>query len=143
MSQIIQAVFFTILGGAISSASGLFIANYRRTKDAKDDFGRFVSTKIGEVPKRDVLGFYKSSKPAIREAVHRFMHYLKTEKRASIQSLWEEYDSVTDQQLDPINEGKMGEVFRDLQKLTNPPTKFNSPHEVVRYYLDEFYKFSA
>lgn len=141
MSQFIQSAFFTVLGGFIAGGVGLCLANHRRVLDAKDAFGVFIRGKIGGLPKREVGDFYKSTKPAIRAEVHQFWHFLNREQRTRLDRLWKEYDEIQAHELDPQNEATMGEAMRSFSKLAG--IEFQSPYEVVRFYLDEFYKFSA
>jgi hypothetical protein len=117
-------------------------ARNRLTK-AKDDFGGFIRDKIGTLPERDVGEFYKSTKPSIRVAVQHVWHFLTEDQRSRLDELWIVYDQIPAEKFDPKHEGKMGETMRALSKIAKPPAEFQKPSEIVRYYLDEFYKFSA
>ena len=114
----------------------------RRIIGAKDEFGVFIREKIAALPERGVGEFYAATKPAIRDAVFQVWHFLSSdEQRNRLDRLWREYDEIQAQEFDRAHEGAMGEVIGALYKVAG--AEFQSPHEIVRYYLDEFYKFSV
>ena len=128
-----------IIGGCVA----IYVWRGKRTKDAKDAFGGFIREQIGALQQRGIREFYERTKPSIRDAVHRVWHFHTEERRSRLDRLWSEYDQITAQELDSNNEGEMGEAMRRLSQIANPPADLQTPHEIVRYYLDEFYKFSA
>ena len=133
--------FFTILGGAVSGFIGWFSASRKRVRDAKDTFAVFMSQKIAQIPKRGLADFYQRTKPGIRDEVARIRPFLSIRDKDTIDRLWREYDEIPAQELDRAHEGAMGDVMRDLNKLAG--SEFQSPYEIIRFYLDSFYKLSA
>jgi len=132
---------FTILGGAISGLIGWFAASRKRVRDAKDTFAVFMSQKLAQIPKRDLADFYQRTKPSIRDEVARIRPFLSIRDKDTIDRLWREYDEIPALELDRAHEGAMGEVMRALNKLAG--SEFQSPDEIIRYYVDSFYKMSA
>ena len=130
-----------VIGGVIGGSVVLYNRRKSRVQTAKDAFGVFIREKLGELPKREVAEFYAKTKPGIRDAVQRVGHYLTREKRTRLERAWKDYDEIPAQVLDRRHEGAMGEAIRDLHKVAG--AEFQSPYEIVKFYLDLFYEFSA
>jgi hypothetical protein len=139
-SPLIRA-FFTVLGGVISGLIGWFAASRKRVRDAKDTFAVFMSQKLVQIPQRDLADFYQRTKSDIRDEVARVRPFLPIRAKERIDQLWKEYDEIPTQDLNRANEGARGELARALYKKAG--AEFQSAHEIIRYYLNEFYKLSA
>jgi hypothetical protein len=109
----------------------------------KAEFGVIIQQHIVTLPERGVMEFYSRTKTAIRDAVFRVRRFITDEQRAGLDRLWREYDQIPARELDPKHEGAKGEMVRALCKIAKPPSEFKTPCEIVRYYLDEFYKCAA
>ena len=133
--------YIPIVGALIVGGVALYIRYKNRTQTPKDSFGVFIQEQIGALPQRGVREFYDRTKPSIRQAVQKVRHFLTDEQRGRLDRLWSEYDQIQAQEFDRAHEGTMGDVVRSLYKVAG--AEFQSPYEIVRYYLDEFYKFSA
>lgn len=132
---------FTILGGAISGLIGWFAASQKRVRDAKDTFTVFISQKRAQIPKRDLAEFYQRTKADVRDEVARVRPFLSIQSRDKLDHLWKEYDELPPHDFDRLHEGAMGETIRALHKRAG--AEFQSAHEVIGYYFDEFYKITA
>jgi hypothetical protein len=135
--------YLSLVAAVIGGSIALYIRHKNRTQSAKDAFGVFIREQIANLPQRGVREFYDRTKPTIRDAVQRVWHFLGDERRSRIDRLWREYDDIPARELDHAHEGAMGEMMRKLSQIAKPPAEFQTPYEIVRYYLDEFYKFST
>lgn len=141
-------LFIPFMSGLLLGWWAHFLSTKResrnRVKKAKDDFGVFIREQVAALPQRGVREFYDRTKPSIRDAVHRVWHFIESDdQRRRLDILWREYDEIPAHEFNRAHEGAMGEVMRALSKIAQPPVEFQTPYEIVKYYLDEFYKFSA
>ncbi len=128
--------------GRRSQKSAEKLAAKNRIQTAKDRFGVFIQKHRSALPQRKVREFYESTKPAIRDSVSQVWHFLNSDdQRAYLDRLWREYDQIPAQEFDSKHEGAMGELARKLYRIAG--AEFQSPYEILQFYLDEFYKFAA
>jgi len=73
--------------------------------------------------------------------VQRVWHFLPPQSQIRLDRYWKEYEQIDRKTLESSNEGPMGEAMRRLHQASH--TDYESAHEIVNRYLDEFYKFSA
>jgi hypothetical protein len=132
--------YLSLVAAIIVGGVALYIRRTNRVQAEKDRFGVFLREQLASLPERGVREFYDRTKPAIRDAVQRVGHFLGDRQRARLDRLWREYDEIPAHDFDRKHEGAMGEMMRALSKIAKPPAEFQTPHEIVRYYLDELYK---
>lgn len=145
-NDLLQGLLPTIIALAI----GLVVAGYahilanrrddrKRVRDSKDRFGTFIKETLATLPNRGLKAFYDSTKPGIKIAVHTFQHYpMAHSERSTLDRLWKEYDTID---ADELDESFQSEVFRKAFE-TQIGKPYQHPREIIRYYLEEFYKFS-
>lgn len=113
--------------------------NSARVRREKDAFGVFVRQKIGAVPTREIMEFYKTTKPEIRDAVQRLRHYLPlASDQSAIDDLWIKYDAIP---ADKLDDDGMAQWVAGLMAATGDKA-FQSPREVLAASLEQFYQFS-
>ncbi len=128
------AILSAIIGGSIA----LYIRHKNRIQNAKDAFGVVIQEKIAHLPDRDIESFYRTTKLDIKTAVSRVRHFLNANERVRIDRLWKEYEEIPAEQLDSKEEASwIAEFHRRLGG------EYQHPRDIVRYYLDEFYKFAS
>ena len=127
--------------------------NKNRIKAVKDPFGVFIITQISNIPtERGVIKFYDDTKPAIKIEKDRLLHFLSRKKRRRINELWEQYDKEVPTLFDSCQEegfkGVEGgavfvgvEIMRDLYRLDGKALESN--HDLMKRYLEKFYKYAS
>jgi hypothetical protein len=138
--------YFPIVAALIVGGIALYVRHKTRTQPAKDAFGVFIRKQISELPEKNIKAFYTHSKPKIREACDDVWHALPSQRRESLDRLWKEYDEMPEAHLSEERENEYGTTLEeDLREAGDgvTPEHPGHPRDVLKYYLDEFYKFSA
>jgi hypothetical protein len=126
MSKFYETTFFTVLGGIISGAVGLFIADRQRKQDARDTFHVFISQKRAVVPNHDARSFYRNTKNEIRDAVFRLRPFLNKYQKSCLDAVWVEYEQINDNDLHQVKE------FSAVAEIMKSP----KPDELIKSCMD-------
>jgi hypothetical protein len=116
-----------------------------RARKSKDNFGVFIHKLASLLPQVKVQVFYILTKPSINSEIHGLWHFLTDDKRARLDRLWKEYDEIPDADLSEDRENEYGTTWEEglVEAVGGIPSNSKHPRIILKYYLDEFYKFSA
>lgn len=97
MPEPFWSLFCTILGGAISAATGFWAFHYERKAKAKMRFKIFMRIKLSKIPPvnhpiawlSDV--FYTSTRDDIRDEISKVEPFIKTHQIEALERLWSDY----------------------------------------------------
>jgi len=127
---------------------GFLIYNRRKSRvlAEKDRFGVFIRGQAAILPQVKVREFYIRTKPAIRLEIYKFSHFLTEDQRTRLDRLWKEYDEIPEAHLSEDRENEHGTTWEEaLNEAVSGVSVANPKHprDLLTYYFDEFYKFSA
>jgi hypothetical protein len=135
MNISLSATLTGAIGTGVATIVGFWIAHYWRSRNAKDNFLTFMSQKRGAIPKRDAGDFYTTTKTEIRDVVFKLRPFLTPAKVVLLDRLWSEYNEISHEELAPENEAAWRIAF--AKRFEH---EFQSPSEILTFYMDEFCK---
>lgn len=135
-------VVAAVLGGGFL----IYNRSVARVQAGKDSFGVFIRDQISALPNTGVREFYDRTKPDIKKAVGRMLHFLPSNQRDGLDRLWQEYDEIPDKDLSADRENEHGTSWNEglVEALGGDKVPYpKHPRDLLKEYFDEFYKFSA
>jgi len=127
-----------IIGIGVSAGIAIYNRCKNRVQSEKDKFGVFIREQTAKLPPANIEHFYRTTKPDMKVAVERLKHFLNTNDRNRIDRLWREYDETP---YENFQKERESETMRAIENMDG--FSCHNPRDIVKYYLDGFYKFAS
>ena len=134
LPDLISRTVLTILGGLISGAIGIWVANHGRKKEACAQFLITMSELHREaLQNRDFAGFHKETLGRFANAVFRLRPFLSKQKADNLDFIWTKYQQIDAESLERRNERDwVAELYATFGE--RPPTK---PSKIITFFIEK------
>jgi hypothetical protein len=96
----------------------------------------FISMQRHSIDTQDFSGWHKRTKPEFRDAISKVDPFLCYCQRSSMNALWREYETLSNEQLKQESESDWVQEIDAIANVT--PTR--KPSEILHDYLNRFKK---
>jgi hypothetical protein len=129
----LMPLIMPFITGVVGFIGGWFLNERKRNGDAKYKFRTSVNTTFSKMNAAPfIFPFYKETKKELAAAVAEYSVYLEGAKKERLETLWSEYNSLTEEQL---NGGYVATVCNQAEHGHH-----EEPQDVLKYYFERFLK---
>jgi hypothetical protein len=133
----LDTILPALLGGFIAGLVGVWLANWQRKRDARNQFLVTMSLVKATMSKDMFVDFYRRSLPEIKEAVYRVLPFLRKSRADRLLSVWRSYAAIDDEEeLPDRNEADPYRMALEIEKKPVP----EKPSVLLTTYFDKLYK---